>query len=307
MIGKNTILAVGEVLWDIFPHYRRIGGAPFNFAFHTHQLGEVVNLVSGIGDDADGKKIMNLMRNHLMETSSIQIIPGYSTGKVQVQLDEAGKPDFNILTDMAYDHIQYRAIPSQFLNRVDLIYFGTLIQRSPHGFETLQQILKQRPAHSRCLYDVNLRPGCYNEKIIRESLVYSDIVKLNDEELNVLKEMFTFSGSNEAFIDFLLNEYRLDMLCLTQGDRGSHLYTINGHSFSPAVGVDNIADTVGAGDAYVAVLGIGYMNGWQREKILKTASVFSAEICQIEGAVPLKDTKQFYQDFIIQFLREDKT
>jgi fructokinase len=298
MADRNqTFLVIGEILWDLFPSYKRLGGAPFNFAFHVHHFGRAVHLVSGVGNDENGKKIVAFLQKYHLDISMIQVVPGYPTGQVLVQLDEQGKPRFNILTETAYDQIEYQPVLTEGLAQTDLVYFGSLIQRTRKGHETLHRILKQRPAHTRCLYDVNLRPGCYNKAVVNESLKLSDVVKLNNEELDTLMEMFAFSHSQQSFIDYLLNHYRLDMLCLTCGAEGSHLYTADRHSFAKAAEIDRIADTVGAGDAFAAVLAIGYLEGWQPGRILETASTFSSHICQIEGAVPLEKTNDFYNLF----------
>jgi fructokinase len=295
MIRNNqTVLVVGEILWDLFPTYKRFGGAPFNFGFHMHHFGWTVHLVSGVGADDKGRKILEFLQSHHLDISAIQVFPDYPTGQVRVQLDEQGKPQFQILTDAAYDQIEYPPLLSEGFAQIDLIYFGSLIQRSRQGHETLQRILKQRPAHTRCLYDLNLRPGCYNETVVRESLQQCDVVKLNNEELDILKEMFAFPHDQRSFIDYLLKHYHLDLLCLTCGAEGSHLYSVGQHSFTEAAPVVKIADTVGAGDAFAAVLAIGYMQGWLPGKILKSASAFSSHICRIEGAVPLENINDFY-------------
>ena len=262
-----------------------------------HHFGRTVHLVSGVGDDDKGKKLLEFLRRHHMDISAVQVIPGSPTGQVKLQLDEQGKPQFQILTETAYDQIEFQPLLTKRLAQTDLVYFGSLIQRSRQGHETLQRILKQRPAHTRCLYDVNLRPGCYNETVVRESLQQCDVVKLNNEELDILKEMFALPHDQRSFIDYLLRHYRLDLLCLTCGGEGSHLYTSDHHSFTEAAPVDKIADTVGAGDAYAAVLAIGCLERWLPGKILKSASAFSSHICQIEGAVPLENLKDFYDVF----------
>lgn len=282
------ILSIGEILYDIFPGYKRLGGAPFNVAFHLKMLGFPICLASRVGADEQGKSILQRMQEIGLDRRLIQIDEKNRTGEVLVTVDENGEPDFSIAPDVAYDYIQYEPV-HDFLHRepVSLIYFGSLAQRSEYGFATLQGLLLSRKPETKCLYDVNLRPRCYDKAPIVASLKHADVLKLNNEELSEIKLMLDGSGkSDEEFVDILMNRYRIEMVALTKGAGGSELYTSENRLPVKAPTSPKVVNSVGAGDAYASILAAGYLCRWQPEKIGETAAAFSARICEIDGAIP---------------------
>ncbi|MCF8095588.1 MAG: hypothetical protein K9J79_09550 [Desulfobacteraceae bacterium] len=293
------VLVIGEILMDVFPEYRRIGGAPFNFSYHLHHFGLPVKFISRIGDDDAGKEILETLRHNKFDTSGIQIDRDRPTGKVLVHPDTKGGHRFEILQDVAYDRLELPDYPESAAGGTSqLIYFGTLIQRTPEAFRKVQQFLKNRKPQTRCLYDINLRPGCYNSEIVDKSLCRADILKINREEIETVQKMLGSNPGKEEFVAWLMKKYGIDMVSLTSGSDGSELfdgqsrYTTEIPEFGP------VADTVGAGDAYAAVLAFGYLKNWTPAKILSEATGFSARICKIKGAVP-RD-RSFYETFINQ-------
>lgn len=288
------ILVIGEILFDIFEKEKRLGGAPFNFAYHLKNLGFPVCYISRVGNDTHGKEILNILVQHHFSTDGIQIDDKHNTGTVIVQLSSSGNPTFHINTDVAYDYIDY--LPeahSTFVNMADFIYFGTLVQRSKQGFESLQRFMKNRRPDSICFYDINLRPNCYSDTVILTSLENADILKLNSQELDECKRIFRFSKDNDAFIQFLMDQYRLKIVAITKGDKGSELYTKDGYFHANTNRVPSIVDTVGAGDAYSSMLAAGIIKKWQPSKMLSMASMFASRICEIRGAIP--GSREFYK------------
>lgn len=291
------IIAIGEILYDIFPGYKRIGGAPFNFAFHIKNLGMPVSFISRIGNDTEGEEIVEKLKQYKFKTNNIQIDYKHGTGKVVIDLDSNGVPAFNILPDTAYDYIKFdSAIASLLSKNTELIYFGTLAQRSEYGFKTIQNILSQRHPETKCLYDINLRPHCFAEPVIVESLKQCDVLKLNDEELKILKKIFVFEKNRRKFIKHLMIKYDIEMIAITKGEKGSELFSDDKYYRIKPSKLDNVADTVGAGDAYTAMLSIGYIHKWPPEQILDSATEFAARICEIKGAIPTGSN--FYRDII---------
>ena len=289
------ILAVGEILFDQFPRYRRIGGAPFNFCFHLMRFGLPVRFVSRVGDDDDGQKIVDFMEKRGFPAKDIQVDPKHRTGLVRVELSENGVPDFEIVADVAYDHISYEEVknpPDE--SEVDLIYFGTVIQRTDRAHQALHEFIAGRYPRSRVFLDINLRTGCVNDKALRASLQKADILKLNGEELDYLKNLNGFKGEASGFVPRLMSEYRLEMLALTHGAEGSEIFTSKERAVSRPGEILNLADTVGAGDAYAALVALGVIRGWPLQTIVERATRFAASICEIEGAVP--ESSQFYPD-----------
>lgn len=288
------ILVIGEILFDIFEKEKQLGGAPFNFACHLKNFGFPVRYISRIGNDAHGKEILNTLEQHGFNIDDIQIDDNHDTGTVLVQLSSSGNPTFHINTDAAYDYINY--LPkkhSSLVDMADFIYFGTLVQRSHLGFENIQKFIKDRPSDAVCFYDINLRPECYSDKVILTSLKHADILKLNTQELYECKRIFRFSKDKDAFISFLMDQYPLQIVAITSGDKGSELYTKHGHFHGKIDRVSHIVDTVGAGDAYSAMLAVGIIKAWEPSRMLSMASMFASRICEIRGAIP--ESREFYE------------
>lgn len=285
---KNMlVISIGEILYDIFPGYKRIGGAPFNFAYHLQKMGIPVFFLSMIGKDQSGKDILDFLELNGFDTRLVQQSDRYRTGEVMVTLDHEGNPSFNIVKDAAYDHLRFNShIAAVLQQEPNLIYFGTLAQRTEHGYDSIQRILSSRMPNTSSLYDVNLRPDCYNEKTIRASLRQSDLVKLNLEELQIIRNMLQLTGSEKDCVDHLMQHYGIEMISLTKGKAGSELFTSTGSYQLKNNSVEITGDTVGAGDAYTSILAVGYLNKWQPEQILEKATELAERICMIKGAIP---------------------
>ncbi|MFW6011509.1 MAG: PfkB family carbohydrate kinase [Desulfosalsimonas sp.] len=291
------ILAIGEILVDIFPEYRRIGGAPFNFSYHLYNFGMPVKFISRIGKDNTGAQILDFLKKNDFDPDSIQIDPKRPTGKVLVHPDSKGGHLFEIVEDVAYDHIELPETPASLSKTTpQMIYFGTLIQRTPKAFALVQQFLKNRSPQTRCFCDINLRPGCYSTETVQNCLYQTNILKINEEEIETVRKMHGSSLGEEKFVKWLMEKYEIELVSLTRGREGSELY--DGKS-RHTIGVPEsgyIKDTVGAGDAYAAVLAFGYLKGWPAEKIISEAAYFAAQICTIQGAVA--QDRSFYETFI---------
>ncbi|RJP76772.1 MAG: hypothetical protein C4522_17040 [Desulfobacteraceae bacterium] len=280
------ILSIGEILYDIFPGYKRLGGAPLNFAFHVKQLGVPVCLVSRIGADAAGLSALQELRQIGFDTSHIQIDKQHRTGEVIVKIDQNGEPDFNIADNVAYDYINYKHMQHILKDEtIDLIYFGSLIQRTGYGFETMKKVFASKSPNTKCLYDINLRPDCYSKAVIVESMRQADLLKINETEFQTIKQMLDGSRkSDAAFLDQLMNDYQIEMIALTRGSKGSEIITQDNHYTQQAPLHSKTVNSVGAGDAYTSIVAIGYLQGLPMEEILSAATDFAARICEIDSA-----------------------
>jgi fructokinase len=291
-----VILVIGEILFDEFPNYRRLGGAPFNFAYHLKHFGFDVRFISRIGVDDAGKEILEMLESFDFNLDDIQLDDVHPTGRVTVQLDKNGGPQFDIISDVAYDYLEFNpAYHAALSGETRLFYFGSLIQRSQTGHQHLQKFLTANASDALHFYDLNFRPGCYSGAIVETSLSKADILKLSTEELEILRQMLSIEKNTDAFIQHLISEYSLSTVSLTMGDSGSALY-INHDSFSAKAGeVVNIVDSVGAGDAYAAMLAAGILQNWSAPEILHRSSLFASRICEIKGAIP--ESSAFYEPF----------
>lgn len=282
------IIVIGEILMDIFPGYERLGGAPFNFAYHLERLGAPVCFVSRVGDDPAGRDILKCLDQRGFDTRHIQIDPDYPTGRVEVIPDDSGGHDFHIVEDVAYDRIELPDHPAELSggDPVELIYFGTLAQRTPVAMNRFQRFLKNKNDNTIAFYDVNLRKNAYTREIIHASLRHADFLKLNHDELVLLGEMFAPEVDCEGLAGWFMAHYHIKDTAVTRGSSGSELITPEGRYASGAAEIGRLKDTVGAGDAYAAMLVIGHLNGWSPQRMLDTASRFAADVCTISGAVP---------------------
>ncbi|MEJ2640353.1 MAG: PfkB family carbohydrate kinase [Desulfosarcinaceae bacterium] len=292
------IIVFGEILLDIFPDYTRIGGAPFNFAFHLHRLGVPVRFVSRVGRDENGEKIQTFLKTQGFPAADLQIDDDRPTGTVQVTLDSGGSPEFDIRADVAYDNIDLAPLTESLAARPPkLFYFGTLAQRTLAAHQRLLSVLGTLSAQTACFYDINLRQGAEDPDIVGASLERSRILKLSEEELHWLQHHFGAPGDMEACLAWLHKRYDLELIALTFGAEGSLLSTTAGITRGGPAPVTAVVDAVGAGDAYAALLAYGYLQKWPLSQILERATAFAAEICRLPGAVPTDADTDVYAAF----------
>ena len=283
---KNLVVGMGEALWDVLPEGKKIGGAPANFAYHVSQFGLPSCVVSAVGDDALGKEIIENFNdkglNHQIET-----VP-YPTGTVQVEIDQAGVPQYEIKENVAWDNIPYTALLGQLAERTKAVCFGSLAQRNIVSRNTINRFLDSIPAENNALivFDVNLRQGFYNKEILCNSMKSCNILKINDEELVTVSRMFGYPGidlQDKCWI--LLGKYNLNMLILTCGINGSYVFTPGNVSFQPTPKVE-VADTVGAGDSFTAAFISSILKGKSVAEAHSLAVQTSAFVCTQQGAMP---------------------
>ena len=283
---KNYVVGMGEALWDVLPEGKKIGGAPANFAYHVSQFGLPGYVVSAVGEDALGKEILeNLTSKGL--TYLIPEVP-YPTGTVQVEIDQAGIPQYDIKENVAWDNIPYTAHLQAIAENTKAVCFGSLAQRNIVSRTTINRFLDAMPKlkDSLVVFDVNLRQGFYNKEILCNSMKRCNILKINDEELITISRMFGYPGidlQDKCWI--LLGKYNLKMLILTCGINGSYVFTPGNVSFQPTPKVE-VADTVGAGDSFTAAFIANILKGKSVAESHTLAVQTSAFVCTRKGAMP---------------------
>jgi fructokinase len=291
-----VILVIGEILFDVFPNYRRLGGAPFNFAYHLKNFGFDIRFISRIGTDDAGKEILHRLELARFNLDDIQVDDGHPSGSVNVQLDKSGAPQFDILPDVAYDYIDFMPeYHSTLIDAAQMIYFGSLVQRTTTGCYNLQAFISRNASETLNFYDINLRPGCDDKAMIEKSLSKTDILKLNADELGKLKQTLSLKVNPDDFVYHLMETHSIRTVSLTKGESGSELFTHQGCFSSKPAKAIKVVDSVGAGDAYAAMLAAGLLEKWRPEEILDRASLFASRICEIKGAIP--DSASFYEPF----------
>lgn len=215
---KPIVVGIGELLWDMLPSGKKAGGAPINFVYHASCLGAEGYAISAVGDDELGKEIVDeLDKNHIQHL--IEKVP-YPTGTVQVELRE-GIPTYTIHERVAWDHISPTSDAIDLAEKADAICFGTLAQRSRQSRETIQAISSFAPKDAYRLLDINLRQRYYDKELIEESLYLANVLKVNDEEFNVLRDLFGLNGTEREVALWFIEKYGLRMFVLTAGSSHS--------------------------------------------------------------------------------------
>lgn len=283
---NDIVVGMGEALWDVLPEGKKIGGAPANFAYHVSQFGLPSRVVSAVGSDPLGREIVENFTskglNHLIEE-----VP-YPTGTVQVEIDPAGVPQYDIKENVAWDNIPYTARLEALAGKTRAVCFGSLAQRNVVSRDTINRFLDAMPqtADSLVVFDVNLRQGFYTKEILCNSMKRCNILKINDEELVTVSRMFGYPGidlQDKCWI--LLGKYNLRMLILTCGINGSYVFTPGNVSFRPTPKVE-VADTVGAGDSFTAAFIASILKGKSVAEAHALAVRTSAFVCTRKGAMP---------------------
>ncbi|RLD09637.1 MAG: carbohydrate kinase [Chlamydiae bacterium] len=280
---KRTIVGIGEILWDMLPSGRQLGGAPMNFTYWAKRLGGDAFMVSSIGDDELGEEILSRLKSINLDVKFVQRNDdGYPTGTVDVEIDDNGKPDYIIHENAAWDFIEWNDKLKQLAGIADAVCFGALAQRGEESKETIGKFFEITRKDCIKIFDINLRQHFYNTKIIEKSLAYATILKLNNEELPVVAEIFGLSGNNKDVIQKLIDKFNLELVALTRGANGSLLISKNEVSEHHGIKV-NVIDTVGAGDSFSAAIVIGLLNGKSLMEINESANELAAKVCSNHG------------------------
>jgi fructokinase len=283
---KDIVVGMGEALWDVLPEGKKIGGAPANFAYHVSQFGLDSCVVSAIGKDNLGSEIIENFTSKGLHYL-IEEVP-YPTGTVQVEIDPAGIPQYDIKENVAWDNIPYTPQLEAVAQQTRAICFGSLAQRNVVSRETINRFLDAMPHREDNLivFDVNLRQGFYTKEILCNSMSRCNILKINDEELITVSRMFGYPGidlQDKCWI--LLGKYNLKMLILTCGINGSYVFTPGNVSFQPTPKVE-VADTVGAGDSFTAAFIASILQGKSVDEAHRKSVAVSAYVCMRKGAMP---------------------
>lgn len=279
---SSEVLCVGEVLWDALPEGLFLGGAPFNVACHLRATGTPVAMVSRVGNDRLGDEILRRAVRYGVGADLMQVDDTLPTGFVRVDIDEGGDPAYEILEPAAWDAI---ALTEPLLARARearAVIFGTLAQRQAVSRATIQRLWD---TEALMVLDVNLRPPFADREVVRQSLRRADVVKLSGNELRTVAEWFALRGSLRETVTALAETFHCSVVCVTRGRGGAALWHDGKWSEQPGFPVE-VRDTVGAGDAFLAVLIAGLLAGGADSAILKHANLIGAYVATQFGAVP---------------------
>lgn len=283
---RHTVVGLGELLWDLFPSGKQLGGAPANFAFISLLLGEVGVPASRVGQDELGTEAILRLEALGLSTEYVQQDSDHPTGTVKVEVDRAGQPRFEISESVAWDFLAWTHRWQELADRADAVCFSTLAQRSEHSRSAMRSfLLAMRPEAVR-VCDINLRQEFFNAQVISESMKLATIVKLNHEELPRVMRLLDLEYRSEGeSAKSLLVYYDLQLICVTRGSNGSLLISCDGRAEHSGFEV-RVADTVGAGDAFTAALVHGHLQGKSLAHINEKANRVGAWVASQVGGMP---------------------
>lgn len=288
--SMKKVIGIGETVWDVFPSGKRLGGAPVNFAFFAKEFGADVYPVSAIGIDELGDETLEALKGTGLNLDYIQR-NDKPTSRVLVTMDSAGVPEYEIVEGVAWDFMSCDSKTLGLFSDADVICWGTLAQRSRTSHESVLKMIDSAPESCLRVYDINLRQHYYSREIIEASLERADVLKLNEDELPVIAELFSIPGSAAEQISALISRFSLKSVIFTQGAVCSEIYGPEGllsHKETPKV---NVVDTVGAGDSFTATYVMARMNGESVAAAHEKAVEVAAFVCTCSGAInPVPDS-----------------
>ncbi|WP_282072613.1 carbohydrate kinase family protein [Polaribacter atrinae] len=285
----SKIVCFGEVLWDVFPIHKKIGGAPLNVAVRLKSFNNDVAMISAVGNDVLGKTILKYINDLKINTEAVEVLEEFTTGEVAVSLNEKGAATYKIVHPKAWDKIPFTAKSSELVKQADAFVFGSLITRDDVSKNTLYQLLELA---KYAVFDVNLRAPFYNNEILIDLMCKADFIKFNDDELY---EISAFLGSPfhnlEQNIHFIAEKTKTAHICVTKGEHGAvllynhQLYYNSGYQIK-------VKDTVGSGDSFLASLISKLINGAAPQKAIDFACAVGAFVAEKEGANPIITEKE---------------
>jgi fructokinase len=292
MKARYTIVGLGELLWDMLPEGRHLGGAPANFAYFANVLGDRGAVASRVGNDALGRDTLEQLKQLKLDPSYVQRDNQHVTGTAPVTVSRSGQPQFIITRSVAWDFLQMTASWRALARSADAVCFGSLAQRSPRSRKTIRDFLRNTRLETVRVFDVNLRQEFYSPTLIANSLGMADVVKLNHQELPRIMKMLELPYSGpEAAARRLLRECDLRLVCVTRGSRGSLLVSAEGKEAHPGFHI-RVADTIGAGDAFTAALVHHYLRGASLARMSEAANGLGSWVASQSGATPVPTAEE---------------
>ena len=294
------VVCFGEILWDNFTTGRKPGGAPMNVALHLHKQGQQANLISAIGNDADGEDLRDYLKEQGLLGKYIQTHQTLPTGIVEVILDETQQASYNIVQPVAWDEIVYQEDLEELTSNADVLVFGSLACRNLMSYTTLLKLLM---ASKLAVFDMNLRPPHFTADRLKDLLSKCQVLKINEHELAWLKSEFELKADDLTYNLKRLSEITgVKIICLTLGDKGAVILSEGKTYQHPGFLVD-VADTVGAGDAFLAAFISGYLQKKPMAEVLELACATGAFVASKSGANPQYTLHDIYDSSVFNLTK----
>ncbi len=300
----NNILVFGEILYDIYDDVAVIGGAPFNYSVQLSRLiskNDNLKFITALGKDDFSKDAFKFIENENIDASLMQVLDNYETGKATVFMNENKIPDYIIHENVAWDNIEFNSdIEKSLKEKYDLFYFNILSCRSEKSYNTLKNIFKNIDSKYK-VCDVTFRKNYYTKEKIKEALEFINILKINDDELAIIKSLFypNLQNDNEILLKKLNKDFNIDYIFLTLGKSGASSFYNNQYIFKPSNKI-KVVDTVGAGDSFCAALSYAILKKLDIKKVLDFASAVSEEMIQVKGGTAKYNIKAIKEKFNIE-------
>jgi fructokinase len=279
---SKKVICFGEMLWDCFPDKEIPGGAPMNVALHLHQLGLDVGMISRVGDDERGKRFLEFISGYGFPTDLIQLDPTHPTGNVVVHNEDPENIKYTIVSPVAWDYIEMNAENTAAVQNADALIFGSLAVRNTPSWDTLYHLLHQPTLN---IFDINLRAPFYDFEKIELLLGYTDILKINEDELEIVADYFNLKNDIHSVCDMLTTHFPIEMVCVTLGSKGAMIYENGRIHTHPGYKV-TVEDTVGAGDAFLGGFVKSYLEGKKPDEMLDFACAIGAFVATKKGGTP---------------------
>ena len=278
----SKIVCFGEVLWDVLSSGKVAGGAPMNVAYHANQLGISAQMISKIGKDDLGTELIDFLNQKGVDTSLVQTDDSLSTGTVNVTLDIYGSPSYEIVEPVAWDYIRTNTANKTAVQNADAFVFGSLSARNEVTQNTLLALLKLAKLK---VFDVNLRSPFYSKSLLHQLFQQADIVKMNDEELEIIGKWLAIKGTEKNTAIQVKKHYNWQQLIVTRGANGAWLFNKDGMSSSSGISIQ-VQDTIGSGDSFLAAFLSRFLLKELPEKCLQFAAATGAFVTTQKGGTP---------------------
>jgi len=288
---QNKVITIGEILWDVFPDGKKAGGSSMNVALNLHKQGIESRFISAIGNDENGKELFNFLAGNHFATDLIQVNHELPTSTVVVQLDENHQATYTIKQPVAWDEIKITEENTSAVKQADALVYCSLTCREEKSKKTILTLLENAKTK---IFDINLRAPFYSKELIGELLAKADILKINEDEIVWVKESFGLTGNtDEQLLKQLSSQFNIEIICLTLGDKGACVLK-EGKLFKHPGYKVQVADTVGAGDAFLATFIACYLQGYPMETTLDNACKVGAFVASQPGANPEYNKKIYH-------------
>ncbi|MBA4299366.1 MAG: carbohydrate kinase [Cyclobacterium sp.] len=279
---RDQVVIFGEMLWDCLPSGPVAGGAPMNVALNLHQLGLNSRLISAVGKDEDGEKLLGFLREFELPLDLIQIKADHETSKVLVDTTDPENIKYNIISPVAWDFIEWTVANDQAVEDADAFVFGTLGVRNTESLKTLIKLL-QHPTLR--IFDANLRPPFYDFEVIETLLGFTDVLKINEDELEIFADYFGTDPRIESLCNYLDQHFPMEIICITQGSKGALIYQ-KGEIYPHSGYKVQVVDSIGAGDAFLSGFIKTYLEEKSPQEILDFACKIGGFVATQKGGTP---------------------